>query len=157
DAAAKPAPRVGLTGRITYKTSSGASRPDRGARVLVFPEKRRGGVKLPVVGFRPGDDAADFEIAVAALRALGGNAAIVDETGNYSLTLPAAGKYTVVVLSRYQARSEDSPIVPELVAIIAEFFDGAPERLLGQVRYHMGRVAYNGSEPITWDYSFEQQ
>ena len=145
-----------IRGSITYKTESGESRPDRGARVIVFPQGRGGSIKLSVVGFRPGDQEADFKVAVAALRALGGDAAVVAESGTYEITLPAAGNYYVLVLSQFQAREESGVENSELLSVLTQFFDRPPEQLLGRLRYHASPITHKGDGAITWNYSFER-
>lgn len=142
-----------VRGRITFKNSSGDSRPDRGARVIVFPPQRSGEAKLSLAGFRAGDAAADYEVARAALRALGGDVAIVQEDGSYEVFLPAAGQYSILVISHYQPRDTDDAIAPALRSLLAEYFD-RPEQLLGLVSYHFSQVRYQGEQAQLWDHSF---
>lgn len=143
-----------VKGRITYKTESGLSRPDRGARVIVFPNKREGEAKLPVAGCRPGDSTSDFQVSAAALRALGGNMAVADDDGHFALTLPQAGNYHVLVLSHYQKRGDEQPPEPALTTLLESYFD-RPEQLLGQFAYHFGQIRYKGEGTEIWDHSFE--
>jgi hypothetical protein len=142
-----------LQGRITYKTPSGGSRPDRGARVLVFPQQRAGQAKLPAAGFRGTGLTADFQVAAAGLRALGGDVAIVDEKGNFTISLPEAGLYQILILSRYQSRDEEKPLEAALIKLLELYFD-RPEQLLGRVGYHFGQVRYKGTGTEIWDDSF---
>src|SRR5690606_22561178 len=70
-----------LTGRITYVSEAGDTRPDDGARVIVLPTQRRGTIKFDAAGFMAGSGEVDVAVATAALRALGGDLAIADEKG----------------------------------------------------------------------------
>ena len=142
-----------LQGRITYKTPAGGSRPDRGARVIVFPQQRAGQAKLPAAGFRGTGLTADFHVAAAGLRALGGDVAIVDEKGNFAISLPEAGSYQILILSRYQSRDEEEPLEAALIKLLELYFD-RPEQLLGRVGYHFGQVRYKGMGTEIWDDSF---
>lgn len=139
-----------LTGRITYKTKEGESQPDRGARVLVFPQKRLGEVKLSIVGFRPADEPSDQLVANAALKALGGGAATVDAEGNYKLPVES-GSYRVLVLSHFQARDE-SAADPALDKLLAEYFD-KPDQLLGRLQFQFAPLRIKGTADVL-DHSF---
>ncbi|MCH8242571.1 MAG: hypothetical protein IH897_08175 [Planctomycetes bacterium] len=142
-----------VKGRITYKNDEGDSRPDRKARVLVFPQQREGQRKLDITGFRGGDAAEDFRSAAAAFHALGGGASVVNDDGSFEISLPAAGTYHILVLSNYQPRDTDETTDGPLMNLLAQYFD-RPEQLLGRVAYHFGQVRYKGAEPVLWDHSF---
>ena len=139
-----------LTGRITFKSKDGESQPDRGARVIVFPQQRTGEVKLSVVGFRPADSVADQLVANAAMKALGGAAASVDDHGGYRLPIEA-GSYRMLVLSHFQPRPDGDPD-PALDKLLSEYFD-KPEDLLGRVQHQFSPLRIKGTGD-TWDHSF---
>jgi hypothetical protein len=139
-----------LTGRITYRTKQGDSQPDRGARVLIFPEKKPGEIKLSVVGFRPADTDADQQVANATLKALGGGAAAADETGTYHLPLDV-GSYRMLILSHFQAAAE-VPKDPALLKLLSEFFD-KPEELPGRLSHQFTTIRIKGTGDV-WDHSF---
>lgn len=145
-----------IHGRITYKTTDGGSLPDSGARILVLPAQREGEAKLSVAGFRVSDSASDFRVAKSEMKKLGGAVAIADEKGNYELPLSTAGEYRMLVLSHYQARDAEEPIDPELVTLLATYFD-RPHQLLGRLRYAASELRYKGDAPITWDHSFDKE
>lgn len=148
--------KTALRGQITYKTSGGHSRPDEGARVLVFPERRADGeVRLSVAGFRAGDRRADFNVALASLRALGGDLAIADGDGQYEVSLPKQGEYQVLVVSRYQPRGDDDSIKSAVQRLLEDYFEH-PEALLGRLSYVEAKIRYNGERPETWNYTFER-
>ena len=139
-----------LTGRITFKSKEGESQPDRGARVIVFPQQRTGEVKLSVVGFRPADAAADQLVVNAAIKALGGAAATVDDRGGYRLPIEA-GSYRILVLSHFQPRP-GGDADPALDKLLSEYFD-KPEDLLGRVQHQFSPLRIKGTGD-TWDHSF---
>ena len=140
-----------LSGRITYKTAEGESQPDRGARLIVFPDERPGDVKLPAMGFRPADSEADARVATAAIKALGGTLATVDDAGRFQLDLPA-GSYRVLVLSRFQSRDEAQAADPALLKQLAAYFQN-PTELLGRAEHHFSPLRIKGTGEI-WDHSF---
>ena len=140
-----------LSGRITFKSAEGESQPDRGARLIVLPEERGGEVRLPVIGFRPADIAADARVAAAAIKALGGAMTTVDDNGRFQLDLPA-GSYRVLVLSRFQSRGETPSADPALLKQLAAYFDN-PTELLGRVQYHFAPLRVKGTGEV-WDHSF---
>lgn len=150
EAAKVPLAESELTGRISYKTKEGENRPDRGARILLFPQQRLGEVKLPVTGFRPADSASDQRIADAGLKAIGGGAVTANETGNFRLPIEA-GSYHVLVLSHFQSR-DDQVTDPTLIKLLAEYFD-KPDELLGRLRYQFSPLRIKGTGDV-WDQSF---
>ena len=139
-----------LTGRITFKSKEGESQPDRGARVIIFPQQRTGEIKLSVIGFRPADAVADQLVANAAMKALGGTAATVDDHGGYRLPIEA-GSYRILVLSHFQPRP-DGDADPALDKLLSEYFD-KPEDLLGRVQHQFSPLRIKGTGD-TWDHSF---
>ena len=146
--------KAAMRGRITYRTDTGESRPDTGARVIVLPIRREGEVRLPIAGFRAADSDADFQVARAAVRALGGDVARVGEDGSYEILLTNAGQYHVLVLSRFQPQTTERPTDAGLKSILESWF-ARPDQLLGQVRHQLGQTRYSGEAPQLWDHSFE--
>ncbi len=144
-----------LTGRVSYVSSDGNTRPDAGARIIVVPEQRVGESKLPVVGFRAGAADADRELARASLRSLGGDFAIADEQGEYAVELAAAGQYHVLFLSRYQPRDDAEFLEPSLQQLLSTYFD-RPANVIGGVQYQLGTFRFNGDDPSTRDQLFER-
>lgn len=140
-----------VTGRVTYKSPDGTSLPDRGARIIAFPNSRDGEVRLSVVGFRPADSEADARIAAAALEALGGAQASADETGQFRLNIPA-GTYQLLILSHFQSRDEGQPIDPDLQKLLADYFEN-PKDLLGRVKYEFAPLRVKGTGDVR-DHSF---
>jgi len=148
---------VAVTGRITYRTAGGESRPDVGARVIVLPEKRTGTAKLSVVGLRPADGQADLSMARAGLRALGGDVASVDAQGSYSIRLPGAGAYRILILSHHQARDEaDATGEMATVQSVLEVYFDRPRSLLGRLRFHLETLRYSGTGTQLRDHTFER-
>lgn len=145
-----------VRGRITFQTDSGERRPDRGARVLLLPEKRAGTTKLAVTGFRSADDDTDGQVAAASLRALGGDVAIVDDAGNFESASIKPGTYRVLALSHFQPRDDRTAIEASVKALLDSYFD-KPEQLLGKCRYQLAELKVSGQEPALWDHSFERE
>ncbi|MCX7422522.1 MAG: hypothetical protein NT013_23665 [Planctomycetia bacterium] len=145
-----------VRGRVTYQTDAGERRPDRGARVLLLPEKREGSAKLSVVGLRSADTDADVQIAATTLKAAGGEVAVVDELGNYEIGTLKPGTYRIVALSHFQPRDKRETLDGSLKGILDNFFDRS-EQLLGKCRYHVGQLKYSGKETELWDHQFERE
>jgi len=143
-----------VEGRVTYRTFTGTTRPDEGAVVILLPLYRKSSARIPIVGFRPADSEEDREIAHAAIRALGGELAIVAEDGTYSSHLPEAGEYHILVLSRHAERDDETPVASHARVTLGEYFD-RPQQLLGQLSYHLGTVNYRGEETELWDHAFD--
>jgi hypothetical protein len=145
--------KLAIRGRITYENEDGDRRPDRQARVLVFPQQRTGQRKLDITGLRSADSPEDFRSAAAAFRALGGDVTLVDEDGSFQISLPATGTYHILVLSNYQPRDTAEAIEASLLNLLSQYFDRS-EQLLGRAAYHSAQIRYKGAEPVVWDHSF---
>lgn len=154
DAGQSPASTI--RGRITWKSESGESRPDSGARVILLPPDHEGESRISAAGLRSGDSAGDVEVARAALRAMGGDVAVANEQGQYAFTLPEAGTWQILVISRFQPRPASRELQPGMLSQLQKFFT-RPADLIGQLAWHTGQVRYNGSDPVIWDHSFERQ
>jgi hypothetical protein len=142
-----------IKGRITYENEDGDRRPDRQARVLVFPQQRIGQRKLDITGLRSSDSPEDFRSAAAAFRALDGDVTLVDEEGNFTIALPTAGTYHILVLSNYQPRDTDEAIEASMLNLLSQYFDRA-EQLLGRAAFHSAQIRYKGDKAEVWDHSF---
>jgi hypothetical protein len=145
-----------LTGRITYVSEAGDSRPDDGARVIVLPVQRRGTIKFDSAGFMAGSGDVDAAVATAAMRALGGDLAIADEKGEYAVMLPQAGSYQLVVISRHQSRPWQVGVEASTQEMLERFFI-RPSTLLGQVAYLVQPFQYRGQGTSPRDFAFERQ
>ena len=145
--------RSALTGRVTYTNENGESRPDEGARVLVFPETRQGSGKLPVVGFLAGAGEADYRLSKASLRAIGGDFAVADDSGNFEVALPAAGSYQVLIISRYQDQKDAPTLENSLRKVLDSYFD-RPNRVIGQVKHYFDTFRFDGAAPSTKGHGF---
>lgn len=144
-----------LIGRITYINSDGATGPDEGARIIVLPQEREGSAKLAVVGFRAGAAAADQQLSRTSLRALGGDYAIADAEGRYTIELPNAGTYHVLIVSRHQPRDDAGFPDANVQRILSEYFD-RPASLIGPVAFHLGPYRFQGESAAPRDHLFER-
>lgn len=147
--AAEPA----LTGRISYLASGGEIHPDAGARILVLPEERQGSTRLSAEGLRPGANEQDQRVAVAAIRALGGDYCVADADGKYAIQLPQAGLYQVLILSRYQPR-DGGAAYHQALQFLAAYFD-RPAQVLGETAVQISPFRYRGSGTAPRDHTFE--
>jgi hypothetical protein len=154
--AEKAANAASVRGRITEKTSTGESRVSAGSKVVAISGDAAAGSKLPTFGLQATASDTDFQAARAAVRKVGGDAAIVDETGSFELNLPKAGTYSLLVLSRFQTRDTKRPIEPALKQLLEAHFD-RPESLPGKALYHLGRIRYRGSGTEIWDHAFDAE
>ncbi len=149
-----PFGQIAVRGRITYKTEQQSTRPDKGARVIVLPESRDGEARIPHVGFRGGDTPFNFKVAEAALHVLGGDAAIVNDKGEYEINLPEAGRYHIVIISHFQSRDESAKVDVSLRGLLRGYFD-RPEQLLGKLAFRFDEINFNGDDVEIKDFTFD--
>lgn len=147
---AVPSGPVSLTGRVNYVDADGQSRPDTGSRILVLPADREGSTLLPAEAFRSGADAADHRIAEAALAAMGGAFVTVNESGEYSASLPTAARFHVLILSQHLANDLQGGHAAEL---LADYVD-RPTALLGHVAWTVVTIRHQGSGTQSVDHTF---
>lgn len=143
-----------ITGRITYRSETGESRPDRGARVIVFPSSRNGSARFSAVGLRPGDDDVDFTMTKTGLQLAGANVTRVDDEGKFEIKLPAAGSYQILVVSRFVSQNLNEQSDSKMDKTLNEFFL-KPAEVIGKLATVFGPVSFNGEQPIKWDHAFE--
>lgn len=153
----RPSPNdVAVRGRITFRTTDGSSQPDSGACVIFLPAQRSGSAKLTITGFRPADSDDDRQIARTTIRAIGGELAVVNESGNFTAQLKRSGTYHVVVLSHFQERpTGDETLTASVRTLLGSYFE-RPDQLPGKRRFALGQVRYRGEGTEEWDYSFER-
>ncbi len=144
-----------LTGRVSYIATGGELHPDAGARILVLPEERQGSTRLSAEGLRPGANEQDLRIAVAAIRALGGDFCVADADGRYTIHLPQAGLYQVLFLSRYQPR-DNGAAYHQALQFLTAYFD-RPAQVLGETAVQISPFRYRGSGTSPRDQTFEPQ
>ena len=101
----------GVEGKVWLVPRSGAKRGDEGAVVIVLPADKFPGKPLPIAGLRPGDPPpAEGDATLAALAELGGTAKRADASGDFAFSVPAAGSYRILVISRKATREPNGPL-----------------------------------------------
>lgn len=143
-----------LTGRITYVTADGESRPDAGARVLIFPENRQGSTLLSVDGFLANAAAADLQLAQESMKLYGGAYVMADDHGRYGAELTSSGTYEILMISNYQSRPAGA-LPSDLLKILGRYFN-RPQLLIGQTAYEFTHLRFTGREPAVRDQVFQR-
>ena len=100
-----------------------------------MPAGKLPGKRLPIAGLRPGDPPpAKGDATSVALAEFGGAAARADASGDFTLSVPAAGSYRILIISRQATREPDGPLEQRDMAELGKYFD-APADLLQRCRY----------------------
>jgi hypothetical protein len=141
----------GVAGTVTWQTADGQSRGDGGARILAFPVKRPVSPPLAVAGFRAGTVPTERERAISAIRTAGGDYAIADNAGRFSLQL-AAGRYDVLFLSRHQSRDSAESLDSSVSDLLTAYFD-QPSGLVGSVAVTLVPAEFDGTS-LRLDHAF---
>jgi hypothetical protein len=139
----EPAPPPGVSGKVTYESSLGQVRPDAGARILLLPMQRIGTAKLAANGLRVGAEEADQTLLAASATALGGGLALADGEGRFSFSAVPAGRYGLLVLSRYQSRPADLPLAEACRSFLDRYFE-QPEVAFGHVQFQFQELNIEG-------------
>lgn len=143
-----------IKGRITFRLDAGNTKPDHGARVIALPVDWTGKTKLQAIGFRGADSEDDLRIARASLQAMGGDLALTNESGEYSLQLHSGGQFLLVVLSGSMPRPEMDD-TQAAVQQLTSYFD-RPLQLIGKVMVHTERISWSGDSAQPWDHVFQR-
>lgn len=141
-----------IEGRVTYITATDETRADAGARVLALPIKHPAASRIAARSFQAGALAEDLKLAQAAIRALGGDFVSTDAEGRYEIHLQTPGKYRLLIISRYQSRS-DSDLNPDLEAVLKVWFD-QPQSLVGQMQSFNSEFQFDGEKCGLRDHLF---
>ena len=109
------------------RARSGAT---RGPSSIVLPAGKLPDKRLPIAGLRPDDPPpAKGDATSAALAKFGGAAARTDASGDFTLFVPAAGSYRILIISRQATREPDGPLERSDISELGKYFD-APADLL---------------------------
>lgn len=146
--------RVPVEGRVTLIPRTGSQRGDEGALVIVLPAGKLPGKRLPVAGLRPDDPPPAKGDAVSlALAEFGAAVARADVSGAFTLFVPAAGSYRILIISRQAIREANGPLEQSDVSECGEYFD-APTDLLKRFRYRwLTKDIRRGVEPIKVEFA----
>ncbi len=145
--------KLAIEGRVTYVTTTGESKPDAGARILVLPARRSGTTKLNVISFRAGANSSDLKLAQASIRSLGGDFTLAGTDGHYEVRLPATGQYQLWIVSKYQGRDPESQPATAELAALQNWFD-MPRSFVGQTQTTTTDIQFTGDRSSIRDHVF---
>jgi hypothetical protein len=126
--------RVPVEGKVLLEARDGAKRGDEGAVIIVLPTAKSPAKRLPTAGLRPGDPLpAVGDATSAALAEFGGAVARADASGAFTLFVPAAGAYRILIISRQATGEPVAPFEKPGISELGKYFD-APADLIQQYR-----------------------
>jgi hypothetical protein len=123
--------RVPVMGSVTLVSTAGAKRGDRGAVVIALPAEKSPDKRLSATDLRPG---GSEDPVLQPLAAIGVAAVRADAAGNFTIFVPAAGNYRILVISHAATRGSDGPMEQRDFEELARYFD-SPAELLRRNRY----------------------
>jgi hypothetical protein len=115
-------PNLRIRGTVKFR-SGGEVKPDVGSRVIAIPAHLKPLRKISAFGLRPGEEQARDRTGLETLERFGGAAATVGSDGDFSLDLPKAGAYYVLVLSKNVALPGELRLMPEQIKLQDYFAD----------------------------------
>ncbi|WP_166824722.1 hypothetical protein [Thalassoroseus pseudoceratinae] len=143
-----------VSGVITYDPENATTRPDSQSLVILLATSRLGEVMIPGESLWEPVESSDFQVAAAALELIGGQAALTDSEGKFSLTVPSSEPHHFLVVSRHTMR-EDSAIDAALNDVLKEYFE-QPRQLLGKRAYHVEMLTLSGEKQLSIRHRFER-
>lgn len=142
-----------VEGRISYQSDEGDVRPDIGACVIALPATWDAASRLSPIGLRPADSPIDQQVAVAFVTGMQGALAWADAEGRFQISLPAAGSYRLLILSRLASRVDDAPLPAEIVQQLQVHLQD-PSATIGRRAYVVRDVEAKAGVPSVWDHQF---
>jgi hypothetical protein len=132
-----PPEPVLVEGNVTYQLRPGQDLADTGAVVVVVPKEKFPTSKLSINGLRPQDPAqlSGGNEAVKEIESIDGSYQRVSASGKFGI-MAKPGKYHVLVISRNAVRAKNMLLVPDHMAILADYFESANE-LIGNHQYSL--------------------
>jgi len=142
---------IEVVGKLTYM-QGGEPQADAGAVIIVLPHDSSPDEKIAIEGLRPQDSPPSEEaMPVRAIRSLGGQYLRSDRNGQFSLTLPRAGRYHVLFVSKAAQRPANVPPSAEDLAALGRFFKAAPDLIAGQ-KYRWQTLELEQGTDLTYDF-----
>jgi len=137
-----------VEGNVTYQIRPGQDVADTGAVVVVVPKEKFPTSRLSITGLRPQDPPQLYgeNEAIKEIESLDGSYQRVPASGKFGI-MAKPGKYHVLVISRNAFRAKNSPLVPNHMAILADYFDSANE-LIGNYQYSFASHDLPGDGPL---------
>ena len=130
---------VRITGRLTYMTTTGEVAGDSEAVVIVVPVGRQPDEKLEIAPLRPDAPPPDPQHpTLVEIRSVGGDFARAEPNGEFSVAVPRAGEYFVLLLSSHARRQDEQTPTTMEIAQIARYFKPA-DALLGANSYRWSK------------------
>lgn len=125
-----------LDGRVVYQTEDGQFEGDAGSVVVAVPTDSWPDPKLPYLELRPG--VALEQATIDAVKAAGGMVALADREGAFTLVVPKAGTYYVLVISQHTMRHPNVKLADKDRDQMEQFFS-YPEQLISTNKYLWGQ------------------
>lgn len=121
-----------IHGRISYATSRGKTVADSESVVIVLPTNQRPDEKLEIATLRPDVPPPNaLHPTIQGIRAIGGDFARTDRTGDFQLEIPNPGEYFLLVISSHLPRSSSEPPTTKEIVELGQYFK-QPDVLLGK-------------------------
>jgi hypothetical protein len=150
-ASATPQALRGLAGRISYASDRQTLRPDDGARIIAVPG---GAAAAELLSAEMLLDDVRREVAASEIVAAHGGFAAAADDGTFELSLPAAGVYRILVVSRRQSRDAQAPLDPSVEAFVREWLD-RPGLVTDARACRVREIRYSGEGRVPFDCVFE--
>lgn len=146
--------RVPVEGKILLDPRAGTKRGDEGAVVIILPADKTPAKRLPIAGLRPDDPPAMAGDATSAsLAEMGGATVRANAAGDFTLFVPAAGSYRILILSRQASRGPDGRSEQGDLLELGKYFE-APSDLLQRRGYQwLTKDIRRGAASINVDFT----
>lgn len=142
---------IEVAGTLTY-LHNGAPQADAGAVIILLPHDSAPDEKISIDGLRPQDPPpAEEAMPVRAIRSLGGQYQRSDPSGVFSLTVPRAGEYHLLLVSRHAERPTNVQPHEEDLLALERFFKHAPDLIAGQ-KYRWQTLELTPETDLTHDF-----
>jgi hypothetical protein len=141
---------ITISGTVSLRRQ-GLRAADVGAALLFIPWDVQPTSKSNLEGFLPDDDSSTRSKADEWLKSLGGNFVRCNERGEYEVTLPAVGRYGVLILSGTASQKLNGALVTQEREQMNRYFDLSDDPLQN-LRYQWRSETIRGGTTLNVDF-----
>jgi hypothetical protein len=146
-----PAEPVAVQGQVVYQAAGAQPLPDAQAVVIAFPKGVIPSDKIPTAGLRPDDPPPGSATGpLEAVEASEGVYRRADERGQFEFRV-RPGVYQVLVISKHQQRPPGTPVSPEDLLVLDDYFAPSAE-LIGPYRYEYSERRLPAEGPFVYTF-----
>ncbi len=144
-----------LEGNISYKSGAGIVLRDHGAVVVAIPQGKYPKRKWDPPTLHPRQPVPpDGSRVILEIEEFGGRYTRADANGTFQFSVPKAGRYTLLFISRNARRATGQEIEIDDLDELRNYFSEPVTDLIGRSKYGLDTVELNGGQLVSRSHDF---